>query len=81
MAVPMGTGSTLGPHQCSPVWHQQEKVGKDSALKGLQRWFFGFFFCYCFYFFFWGREVLGRTLALPSACSLGQKITFSISCE
>lgn len=69
MAVPMGTGSTLGPHQCSPVWHQQEKVGKDSALKWPQRWFFGFFFVTVFIFFSgggrcWGGPWLFLLLAL-----------------
>lgn len=67
MAVPMGTGSTLGPHQCSPVWHQQEKVGKDSALKGLQRWFFVlFFFVTVFIFFFSAGEDLGSSFCLLS---------------
>lgn len=68
MAVPMGTGSTLGPHQCSPVWHQQEKVGKDSALKGLQRWFFGFFLL-LFLFFFLGEGGAGEDLG-SSFCLL-----------
>lgn len=86
MAVPMGTGSTSGSHQCSPVWNHQEKVGKESALKGLQRCFFYyFFFCFVFISFLsWRREVLGRTLAcdpLPAACSMGQKVTFPISFE
>lgn len=82
MAVPMGTGSTSGPHQCSPVWNHQEKVGKESALKGLQRCFFLLFlFLFCFYFFsFLAEGGAGQDFGLrSSSCCLlyGAESNFS----